>query len=143
VKLAQSNRREVLLGGAMALVAGALPVARADAEATARSQSADDAVPGDRSGAPWVVLHDPRVPATVAMQGLQARPAMRLALDADPVRMWRGAHASLLANPRTTLAGTTTWPQFLIVRGLAEESGRRVRRQHFDAASGTVRWLIC
>jgi hypothetical protein len=56
--------------------------------------------------------------------------------------MWRGPHAALLANPRTPLAGTTTWPQFLIVRGLAEESGRRVRQQHFDAASGRISWLI-
>jgi hypothetical protein len=143
VKRAKPSRREVLLGGAMALVTGTLPVARANPQAPTRAQTADDAMPARRSGEDWVVLHDPRVPATAAMQGLQASPAMRLALDADPVRMWRGPHAAVLGNPCTMLAGTTTWPQFLIVRGLAEESGRRVRQQHFDAATGMVRWLIC
>jgi hypothetical protein len=69
-------------------------------------------------------------------------PATCIALDADPVRMWRGSQAPLLADRNTRLAGATTWPQFLMVRGLAEESGRRVRAQRFDRTRSIVTWLI-
>jgi hypothetical protein len=63
-------------------------------------------------------------------------------LESDPVRQWRGAQAQLLACRETRLMGVTSWPEFLIVRGLAEESGRRVRYQQTDPSNGAVRWLI-
>lgn len=141
MKHAGANRREVLLGGAMALVAGALPAARAGTMAGTECIGAD-AQSAVARAATGVLLHDPRVPAAEASRGLPWQPATCLALDADPVRMWRGPQAALLADPRTALAGTTTWPQFLIVRGLAEESGRRVRQQRFDATTAMVSWQI-
>jgi hypothetical protein len=63
-------------------------------------------------------------------------------LEADPVRQWRGPQAQRLAARDTRLLGVTSWPQFLLVRGLAEESGRRVRYQRMDDATGAITWLI-
>jgi hypothetical protein len=73
---------------------------------------------------------------------LGANGARVIALAADPVRMWRGEQAGLLGSRATRLLGVTTWPTFLMVRGLAEESGRRVREQRLDTVSGAMVWLI-
>jgi hypothetical protein len=58
------------------------------------------------------------------------------------VRMWRGEHAALLQDPATRLMGVTPWIEFVMVRGLAAESRKRVRYQRFDADSNAVVWLI-
>lgn len=63
-------------------------------------------------------------------------------LQPDPVRQWRGAQGPLLADRKTRLMGVTSWPQFLLVRGLAEESGRRVRYQRPVPADGGIIWFI-
>jgi len=128
-----TSRREVLAGAGLALLGGALPGAAA-------TNAAGTAAAGER---PLIVLQDPRLPLPAQVQRqLDAGGARRIDLEADPVRMWRGAQASLLAAASTRLLGVTTWPNFLLVRGLAEESGRRVRQQRFDVASGTITWLI-
>jgi hypothetical protein len=128
----RTSRREVLAGAALLLVGSALP-ARGG---IARYGSAVDA------GA-TVLLRDSRytLPEAV-LRRLAAGGARQIDLAADPVRQWRGADAPLLGARDTRLVGVTRWPEFLLVRGLAEESGRRVRHQQIDAASGALVWLI-
>ena len=127
------RRRDMLAGAAMALAGAALP-ARGARAAGETSIAAGDAT---------IVLQDRRfaLPAGLQRQ-LDEHGARLVALEADPVRQWRGAGARLLAARGTRLAGVTRWPEFLIIRGLAEESGRRVRFQQFDAAAGAMVWLI-
>lgn len=129
----RTSRRDVLAGAGLALAGGALPAAA----------SAGGASPSSTATSALIVLQDPRLPLPQdVQQQLDAGGARVIALEADPVRMWRGAQAGLLSAPSTRLLGVTTWPKFLLVRGLAEESGRRVRQQRFDAASGAIVWLI-
>jgi hypothetical protein len=98
---------------------------------------------GERCAGATVVLHGGRdAHASLAARRFAGEGAQVVQLEADPVRQWRGAQGALLSARDTRLVGVTTWPQFLLVRGLAEESGRRVRHQRMDAAAGTISWLI-
>ena len=128
------TRRDVLAGVALLLAGGALPALGG----TVRSRGAKSA-----AGGRTVLLRDRRF---ALPDGVQRRLALigarQLELEADPVRQWRGAEAHLLGARTTRLVGVTRWPEFLMVRGLAEESGRRVRHQQVDAASGALVWLI-
>jgi non-homologous end joining protein Ku len=65
-----------------------------------------------------------------------------ITLEADPVRMWRGDLAGVLDQRATRLLGVTRWTEFLLIQGLAAETRRRVQYQRFDAATGTMVWLI-
>lgn len=95
------------------------------------------------AGPVTVILQDGRhVLPDVLQRQFAGRGAQVIALAEDPVRQWRGESAALLAARSTRLIGLTRWPEFLLVRGLAEESGRRVRYQRLDAASGAILWLI-
>ena len=131
---ARTSRRDVLAGAALALAGTVLP---------ARGGLAAPGVAAAGTGGATVVLQDHRfaLPREV-QQRLAGSGAQLVALEADPVRQWRGADAQLLGARGTRLFGVTRWPEFLLVRGLAEESGRRVRHQQFDAASSTMVWLI-
>jgi len=127
------SRRELLAGAGMALTGALWPVRSTAAAGAAWAQTgADTAV---------LQAHGHRLPAEVHRQ-LAACGARFIALEEDPVRQWRGAAAALLAARSTRLVGATRWPEFLLVRGLAEESGRRVRYQQRDCASGAILWLI-
>jgi hypothetical protein len=126
----RTTRRAVLAGAGMALMGSTLPAGAGGTRHTAWH--------GD-----LVVLQDPRLPLPDEVRRqLGANGASVIALGPDPVRMWRGERATLLCSRTTRLLGVTTWPSFLMVRGLAEESGRRVREQRLDAASGAMVWLI-
>lgn len=121
-------------------------LAGAGCAATGAALGSDQSVPVSAAPGlqrPTVVLQDRRlpVPADIAAR-LAGNGAQLLELEVDPVRMWRGAMAPLLAARGTRLLGVTQWPQFLLVSGLAAESGRRVRYQRHDAASGAFVWLI-
>jgi hypothetical protein len=123
------------MAGAGAVLAGTvLHARRGSEEKGARSGGATDAT---------VILQGERhaFPRDLA-QRLAGGDARVIQLEADPVRQWRGPRSKLLAARGTRLFGITSWPQFLIVRGLAEESGRRVRYQRLDASNGTIRWVI-
>ncbi len=128
------SRREVLAGAGMALAGSAFPSQRAGA-----ASGIDAAVAGGAT----VMLQDVRyaLPDSVRRQ-LAGNGVQLMQLAADPVRQWRGESAGLLAVRTTRLLGVTRWPEFLLVRGLAEESGRRVRYQRFDVASGEIVWLM-
>ena len=132
------NRRELLAlsGGAVVAAAGA-----ASGAAPAPSIAADN-LPATGDGT-TVVLQDRRLqlPEEVR-QRLDATGSRLLTLDPDPVRMWRGEHAALLQGSSTRLLGVTPWIEFVMIRGLAAESRRRVRYQRFDADSNAVVWLI-
>jgi nucleotide-binding universal stress UspA family protein len=126
----RTTRREVLAGAGMALLGSPL-LAGTGAAHHAAGQ-------GD-----LIVLQDPRLPLPEEVRRqLGANGASVIALASDPVRMWRGEQAALLGSRTTRLLGVTTWPTFLMVRGLSEESGRRVREQRLDTASGAMVWLI-
>jgi hypothetical protein len=125
------TRRQLLAGAGAALAA--VPLA-----APAHGAAADSS-----TEASTIVLQDRRytLPQDVIQQ-LGGNGARVIALDADPVRQWRGEQATLLADRGARLLGVTTWPAFLMVRGLAEESGRRVRYHRLDVASGAIVWLM-
>lgn len=90
-----------------------------------------------------VVLQDRRlVLPQDACERLAARGVQVIDLEGDPVRMWRGEHASLLADAGTRLLGVTPWIEFVMIQGLAAESRRRVRYQRFDASRDAMVWLI-
>ncbi len=128
----RASRREMLAGAGMAL-AGA-PLALSANAAPVPTAPGNDAT---------IVLQDRRYALPQAViQRLGGNGARVMALEADPVRQWRGEQAPLLAARGTRLLGVTGWPQFLLVRGLAEESGRRVRHSRLDVASGAIVWLI-
>lgn len=130
---ARANRREVLAGAGLALLGSTLPGAASNGT-TGKAPQNERAL---------IVLQDPQLPLPAQLRRQLAAGGARLMdLEADPVRMWRGGEASLLGAASTRLLGATSWPKFLLVRGLAEESGRRVRQQRFDAASGAIIWLI-
>jgi hypothetical protein len=92
---------------------------------------------------PTVILQDRRVllPAQLR-ESLGGNAVPVLQLEADPVRMWRGEHAALLGGAATRLVGITPWIEFVMIRGLAAESRRRVRYQRHDAGADAMVWLI-
>lgn len=132
-----ASRRRFLQGtvaltgaGAMSATAGLLLPPTVAAFATAGAKTT-------------VVLHDPRLALDARrIASLAASGARIIALEADPVRQWRGIERELLANSQTRILGMTRWPEFLIVRGLAAESRRRVRHESMDATTGVMTWLI-
>ncbi len=134
----QTSRRAVLAGTGLTLAGTALSSSATDTGSALGTQAGEQAEP-----AVTVILQDRRyeLPEDVRTR-LAGNGARVLQLEDDPVRMWRGESASLLAAPDTRLLGATRWPEFLMVRGLAAESGRRVRYERLDAASGAIIWLI-
>jgi hypothetical protein len=137
------NRRELLAlsGGAVMAATAATTVAT---RAGADSPPAPDVTGADVTGTGrTVVLQDRRLalPPDLA-ERLQQGGAQLLTLAPDPVRMWRSEHAALLGAPDVRLMGVTPWIEFVMVRGLAAESGKRVRYQRFDPDSNAVVWLI-
>jgi len=134
VSAAGITRREVLAATAVLVSGGVASVLCTDSRQQGVSST-------DRGAT--VILQDSRhrLPhdLTQRLGGVDARV---IRLEADPVRQWRGPQAQLLAARDTRLLGATSWPQFLLVRGLAEESGRRVRYQRMDDSTGAITWLI-
>jgi hypothetical protein len=128
------TRREAVTGAGLVLAGAVLPAARGTAAADVAAVSSQGAT---------VILLGTRHAASHGMaRHLGGDNARLIPLQADPVRQWRDPRAQLLAARDTRMFGVTTWPEFLMVRGLAEESGRRVRYQRADVASGAVCWLI-
>jgi hypothetical protein len=128
------DRRALLCAsGAAALTA---------ASASAQARAVADTDPRLLTGA-RVVLQDWRLvlPEDVKLR-LTGDGVRLLVLEADPVRMWRGEHAALLASPDTRLLGVTPWIEFVMIQGLAAESRRRVRYQRFDQDNDAMVWLI-
>ncbi len=128
------ERRRFLRGSVALTGAGALLSAGGVARASGALLAASKAT---------VVLHDPRLALDAEVVArLEAAGARFIALEGDPVRQWRGAQRELLAHRDTRLFGVTRWPDFLLVRGLAAESRRRVRHESLDPATGVMTWLI-
>jgi hypothetical protein len=136
------NRRELiaLSGGAVMAATAATTAANRGA---APSPVGPDVADADVAGGRTVILQDRRLELPSDLRGkLEQDGARLLTLEQDPVRMWRGEHAALLQDPATRLMGVTPWIEFVMVRGLAAESRKRVRYQRFDADSNAVVWLI-
>lgn len=132
---AQCSRRTMLAGSVGLVLASVADAAGSiDAATVERDVAAHQ---------PMVVLQDRRMllPDDARLR-LEAQGMHVLTLEADPVRMWRGTHAALLDSPRTRLLGVTPWIEFVMVRGLAAESRRRVRHQRFDARRDAMVWVI-
>ena len=129
------SRRTLMAGsgGAMLMAAGAAAGA-IDASVVEQAALEHQAA---------VVLQDRRlVLPQDACDRLAARGVRVIDLEVDPVRMWRGKHASVLADAGTRLLGVTPWIEFVMIQGLAAESRRRVRYQRFDATRDVMVWLI-
>lgn len=133
-----ASRRQFLQGGVALTGTGALAAA-AEAAPSPLAESTTLLAASKAS----VVLHDPRLAidakVVARLEGVGAR---FIALTRDPVRQWRGAERELLDHRDTRLFGVTRWPDFLIVRGLAAETRRRVRHESLDPATGVMTWLI-
>lgn len=128
---AKASRRQFLAGGAVAVSA----LGTAGGSAVAETL--------DIAARASVVLHDARLAIDPAVASrLAANGARVIALDDDPVRMWRSAVGEVLRQPDTRLFGVTRWADLLIVRGLAAESRRHVQYEKHDAEAGTFTWLI-
>jgi hypothetical protein len=134
----QTSRRAVLAGTGLTLAGTALSAAGGEGGIAAGDMAAATA-----GAQVTVILQDRRfeLPGEVRAR-LAGNGARVVPLEEDPVRMWRGELAALLSARETRLLGATRWPEFLMVSGLAAESGRRVRYQRLDAASGAIVWLI-
>lgn len=128
------TRREAVTGAGLVLAGAVLPPARAMATADVATVSSQ--------GAAVILLGTRHASFHGMARRLGGDSALLIPLQTDPVRQWRDPQGQLLAACDTRLFGVTTWPEFLMVRGLAEESGRRVRYQRADVASGAVCWLI-
>lgn len=129
------SRRTLIAGsgGAILMAAGAAP-GSIDASVVEQAALEHQAA---------VVLQDRRlVLPQDACDRLAARGVRVIDLEGDPVRMWRGAHAAVLADAGTRLLGVTPWIEFVMIQGLAAESRRRVRYQRFDATRDAMVWLI-
>ena len=125
-----ADRRQFLLGSAAVTGAGLAtePSAAASMLLTERAS---------------VVLHDPRIALDAALvKRFEAAGTRVVALDDDPVRMWRGEIGAMLRDPGTKLLGITRWADLLIVRGLAAETHRHLRYEKLDVQAGTFTWLI-
>jgi hypothetical protein len=134
-KQTPTTRREVLVGAAGAVGVAASASAAASTALTQAVLSAGDGA--------VVVLFDPAIGIDAALrQSFEARGARFVALDDDPVRMWRGELAPLLADRSTRLFGVSGWPDLLMVRGLAAETRRHVRYEKLDATGEAFTWLI-
>ena len=131
---AKASRRQFLtgVGGAVAATACA---ANPAGVATAETLGA--------AGSATVVLHDPRLPMPREVaERLSANGARIIALDGDPVRLWRSEVGALLCRQDTRLFGLTRWADYLIVKGLAAESRRHTRHEQLHPDSGQLTWLI-
>lgn len=116
------DRRTLLAAGGAAAAMGAIP-------ATAGAPAA--------SG---VLLFDPGS-AEARAEAATARGQRLIALDGDPVRIWRNA----LAAHRGPVAGLTRWSDYVVLRSLAEERGLRIRNEERVAVmrgAMIVRWRM-
>ena len=128
------GRRQFLVGASGVLAVTAAHTAAHAEQGGDLWQSAD---------ARSIVLHDASLalPAAVVAR-LQANGARIMALDADPVRMWRGQLGASLKHRQTRLFGVTRWADLVIVRGLAAESRKHLRHEQLNADTGFFSWLI-
>lgn len=118
------DRRGMLALGATALAAASGPALAALPEPQGNS----------------VLIFDPASPEARALAA-PARGYRLIALDRDPVRLWRDA----LADHRGPVAGLTRWSDYVMLRGLAEERGLRIRHEErVSVAQGAmiVRWQM-
>ncbi len=86
-----------------------------------------------------VIVHDPdfAVPAEFTA-GLAATV---VALNGDPVRIWRDGLKTLVAGGGA-LYGLTLWADLMIFQGLASELRRHVRVVRQDPQTGRFAWMI-
>jgi hypothetical protein len=104
--------------------------------------AAPDELLATPTGGRLVLLYDERLVDRAGMRRLEREGTTCLALGGDPVRLWRGGAAALLTARSTRLVGMTRWADLLMVRGLAAESGRRLKYEKLDRTTGVFTWLI-
>jgi hypothetical protein len=85
------------------------------------------------------ILFDPALPRAATLAS--AETGRQVALEGDRVRFWR-ARMRGVTGP---IAGFTSWSDYLLLRGLAEEQGLRLRREvdFSPSVTGTlIGWLV-
>jgi hypothetical protein len=92
-----------------------------------------------------LVVYDPDfvVPEDflVGLGGGARQAPRRVALDGDPVRLWRDGLRDEVSSG-AVIYGLTLWPDLLIFRGLAAEVRRHVTAVRQDRQSGRFAWMI-
>jgi len=109
------DRRTLLALGGSAVAAGILPAAAI--AGTGRSSGIMFFEPGSAMA------------RTIARQAHAAR---LVALEGDPVRLWRD---TMDAQERA-VSGITRWSDYLLLRDLATEHGLRIRREEHIRSTG-------
>jgi hypothetical protein len=97
------------------------------------------AVQAAPAAGPAVVVHDPDF--AVPPDFTTGLAATVVALNGDPVRLWRDGLKSQVASGGA-LYGLTLWADLLIFQGLAAELRRHVRVVRQDAQTGRFAWMI-
>jgi hypothetical protein len=100
------NRRTLLKAGAAAAATTAAPLAVAAGKA------------------PVLLVFDSRIPASLLSRSNSLAPAIDVARE--DALLWRGLRNAALTG---TIIGHTRWSDFVVVRGLLEEQGKRLVSQ--------------
>ncbi len=120
------KRRDMLLGGAASI---ALPYGAAHADKYAASSK------------PYVTVYTPSLPRAQGLANKNAGPADRVEpLTGDIVSFYK----MRLAAHRGAIHGYTNWSDYVLLRGLAEEQGLRLRAEaQLPGAGKTLfRWVM-
>ena len=88
------------------------------------------------SKAPVLVVYDSRHAESVAFAAGYRLPSLDVA--AEHGQFWQGLRSSL---PKGTVVGLTRWSELVIVRGYAEEQGKRLR--HERKGGRYFAWELC
>ncbi len=104
------RRRTVLAGGAAASGVGLL--GKANAKPAAQQQT--------------LVVYAPSIPQAHALAHKETQgPARMLPVQGDVVEFWK----KKLASHKCAVKGYTSWSDYVVLRGLAEEKGLRLRAE--------------
>ena len=118
------ERRTMLKGGGVLAAASLLPVAGASAAA---------------AGEAATILYDADLPRAAELA--RGETGKAVALVGDRVRFWRDR----MTDVRGPVAGFTSWSDYVLMRGLAEEQGMRIRREvdFSPTVTGTlIGWVV-
>jgi hypothetical protein len=90
---------------------------------------------GIAASPPRLVVYDSRLPQARAFARSQTAP--RIDVAHEDASFWRTLRAEVPSGPIT---GMTSWTDWVTVRGLLEEQGKRVKSEVAD--QGVFRWTM-
>jgi TAT (twin-arginine translocation) pathway signal sequence len=111
------SRRTILKGAAAIGAATAVPAMAANTK-------------------PNCTVIDSRIPASLRFAKNAAGPVIDIAHE--DATFWR----NLRAAPAGAVTGITRWSDFVMIRGVLEEQGKRLRDETHDPSSELFRWTM-